>query len=89
MVDKLQEGLATMYCLIKTHLCERSSSPWHIIPPIEDFVNINRRIAVYSAINNRVGKIKFTSHTTVRAVRHTAVQFKIKYVLALGSNAKD
>ena len=40
-------------------------------------------------IIDRVGRNKSTSHTTVRAVRHTAVQFKIKYVLPLGSSRKD
>ena len=38
-------------------------------------------------VKNRVGRNKPPSHTTVRAVRHTAVQFKIKYVL-MNSNLK-
>ena len=35
-----------------------------IIPEVDTYIN-------------RVGRNKSTSHTTVRAVRHTAVQFKI------------
>ena len=42
---------------------------------VEDACPYNYRITL--RLGNRVGRKQSTSHTTVRAVRHTAVQFKL------------
>ena len=42
----------------------------------------------YAKICNRVGRNKSPSHTTARTVRHTAVQFKIKYAIPFGSSRR-